>query len=82
MEQREAGDAYSVFEHVNTPVVVESELFGDCLEERCDVTVIVPHEIVTHCCHSVIAPHRLTSCVIIVGDAFVLEATEERGLGW
>ena len=80
VEQREAGNTNAVLEHVNITVAVESELFLNRLEERGDVTVIVPYEIVTHCLHPVIAPHRLTSCVIIVGDAFILEATEEDRL--
>ena len=82
MEQREAGDAYSVFEHVNTPVAIERELFGDGIEERCHVTVIVPYEIVTHCCHLVVVPVGLSASVIGIGYFLALQLTVERGLRW
>ena len=82
MEQREAGDAYSVLEHVDVLLFVEAKLFGDGFEERRHVTFVISNYVFAKRLHPVIAPHGLTSCVIIVGEAFVLEATVERGLRW
>ena len=43
MEQREAGNAYSVLEHVDVLMFVEAGLFGDCLEKWYNIAVIIPN---------------------------------------
>ena len=80
IQQRQPRDAYTVFKYIDVLVVVEGGLFVDCLEKGRHVTVIVPYELLAQRLHFVRAPHRLTSCVVLVRDAFVREATEEGRL--
>ena len=80
VEQREARNAYSIFEHFDVPVAVECGLFCDGFEKGFDVTVVIPDEIVPHRRHPVVTPHGLARSVIGVGDAFAREATEEGRL--
>ena len=76
IQQRQL-DAYTVFKYIDVLVVVEGGLFVDCLEKWRHVTVIVPYEVLAQRLHFVIAPHRLATSVVLIGDAFVREATEE-----
>ena len=48
MEQREAGNAYSVLEHIDVMLLVEGELFVDSLEEVYDIAIVISHEKVAH----------------------------------
>ena len=43
MEQREAGNAYSILEHIDVMLFVEAGLFGDGIEEGRHVTVVIPN---------------------------------------
>ena len=43
MEQREAGNDYSVHEHVDVLMFVEAGLFGDGIEEGRHFTVVIPN---------------------------------------
>ena len=80
VEQRQPRDAYTVFKYIDVLVVVECGLFYNGFEEWRHVTVVIPHEVVAHRCHFVIAPHHLATSVVLVGDAFAREATEEGRL--
>ena len=80
IQQRQPRDAYTVFKYIDVLVVVEGGLFVDCLEKERHVTVIVPYEVLAQRLHFVIAPHRLATSVVLIGDAFVREATEEGRL--
>ena len=82
MDQREAGDAYSVLEHVDVLLFVEAGLFGDDIEEGRHVTVVIPHEKVAQRGHSVVVPDGLAASVIGVGYFLALQLTVERGLRW
>ena len=60
IEQCPSGKAYAIFEHIDIMLFVEGEPFDDSLEERYEIAVVIPHEIVTHRLHSIIAPRHLT----------------------
>ena len=80
IEQFQSGKAYAIFEHIDVMLLVEGELFVDSLEEGYDIAVVIPHEKLAHRLHSIIPPRHLTQSVVLVGYAFVLEATVERFL--
>ena len=71
-----------VFEHIDTLLLVEGELFVDGFEEGHDVTVVVPDEKVAQRGHSVVVSDGLAASVVFVGYAFIFEPTVERGLWW
>ena len=80
MEQREAGNAYSIFEHVDVLMFVEAGLFCDGFEEGRHVTVVIPHEKVAHRLHLVVVPDGLAASVIGIRYSLVLQLTKEGRL--
>ena len=80
MEQREAGNAYSVLEHIDVMLLVEGELFVDSLEEGYDITIVIPHEKVAHRLHLVVVPDGLAASVIGIRYSLVLQLTKEGRL--
>ena len=80
MEQREAGNAYSVLEHIDVMLLVEGELFVDSLEEGYDIAIVIPHEKVAHRLHLVVVPDGLAASVIGIRYSLVLQLTKEGRL--
>ena len=81
MEQREAGNAYSVLEHIDVMLLVEGELFVDSLEEGYDIAIVISHEKVAHRLHLVVVPDGLAASVIGIRYSLVLQLTKE-GRPW
>ena len=84
-EQTEQGQTWyadALLEHVYTTLLVKGKLSVDGLQKGNHVPIIVPDEKVSQIRHAVVAPGLLTTGVILVGNTFVLQSTEEGLFRW
>ena len=66
----------ALLEHVYSTLLIEVKLSVDGLK-RNHVPVVIPDEKVAQRRHTVVAPRLLTTDVVLVGNTFVLQSTEE-----
>ena len=77
VEQGQTRYADALLEHVYATLLVEGKLSVDGLQKGNHVPVVVPDEKVSQSRHGVVAPGLLTTGIILVGNTFVLQSTEE-----
>ena len=77
VEQGQTRYADALLEHVYATLLVEGKLPDDGLQKGNQVPVVVPDEKVPQIRHAAVAPDLLTTGVILVGNTFVLQSTEE-----
>ena len=77
VEQGQTRYADALVEHVYTTLLVEGKLSVDGLQKGNHVHVVVPDEKFSQSRHEVIAPGHLTTGIILVGNTFVFQSTEE-----
>ena len=82
VEQVQTRYADALLEHVYATLLVEGKLSVDGLQKGNHVPVVVPDEKVLQSRHGVVAPGLLTIGVILVGNTFVLQLTEEGLFRW
>ena len=74
-------DAYVIFVHIDVLLFVEGKLFIYGFEEGYDISVVIPHENVTHRLHPIATPQCVTESVVSIGYIYIIEATVEPFLG-
>ena len=67
----------ALLEHVYSTLLIEVKLSVDGLQKGNHVPVVIPDEKVAQRRHTVVAPRLLTTDVVLVGNTFVLQSTEE-----
>ena len=77
VQQGQTGYADALLEHVYSTLLIEVKLSLDGLQKGNHVPVVVPDEKVAQRRHTVVVPCLLTTDVILVGNTFVLQSTEE-----
>ena len=63
-------------------LLIKGKLSIDGLKKGNHVPVVVPDEKVSQRCHAIVALGLLTTGVILVGNTFVLQSTEEGLFQW
>ena len=81
VQQGQTRYADALHEHVYSTLLVEGKLSVDGLQKGNHVPIVVPDEKVVQSRHAVTVPGLLTTGVILVGNTFLLQSTEE-GLFW
>ena len=82
VQQDQTGYADALLEHVDATLLIEGKLSVDGLQKGNHVPIVVPDEKVLQSSHTVEAPGLLTTGVILVGNTFVLQSTEEGLFRW
>ena len=77
VQQGQTGYADALLEHVYPALLIEVKLSVDGLQKGNHVPVVIPDEKVSQGRHVVVAPGLLTTGVILVGNTFFLQSTEE-----
>ena len=77
VEQGQTRYTVALLEHVYATLLVEGKLSVDGQQKGNHVPIVVPDEKVSQSRHGVVAPGLLTTGVILVGNTFVLQSTEE-----
>ena len=67
----------ALLEHVYSTLLIEVKLSVDGLQKGNHVPVVIPDVKVAQRRHTVVAPRLLTTDVVLVGNTFVLQSTEE-----
>ena len=82
VQQGQTRYADALLEHVYSTLSIEGKLSVDGLKKGNHVPVVVPDEKVAQRRHAIVASGLLTTGVILVGNTFVLQATEEGLFRW
>ena len=77
VEQGQTRYADALLEHVYAKLLVEGKLSVDSLQKGNHVPIVVPDEKVSQSRHVIDAPVLLTTGIILVGNTFILQSTEE-----
>ena len=82
VEQGQTRYVDALLEHVYATLLIEGKLSIDGLQKGNHVPIVVPDEKVSQSSHGVVAPGLLSTGVILVGNTFVLQLTEEGLFRW